>query len=1249
MEATNFLPTQSGTTNFSEGDPGFQAIDLGLLTGLNTDGTDRDGDTITFSNAVLLNESGETVINDSVLEGDIFQFDRTAFQFLNQGETRSFTLQTDVFDGTATRTITTTINLTGTEDAPVAGEPLELTFSDDDDVFDLTELVLGNVTDADAGDDALLTIVAIGGGNTSTPPDGAELDGGTLTFDPTAYQDLNAGEQQTVVIAVRVDDDFVTSPSNTTAIQLVEITIVGNDPDNAAPTVSGPVTGTFSEDDPGTSGQQVFDLLTGASDADDDALAVANLVVSYSGSGALDFMLGDGERFLSIAAQQAAFQSIPVNESETITLTYDVVDGRGGSVAQTASFTVTGLNDNPDAGGDLVFVVSESDAEFSIDGLGGQPGVAAASDVDEGDTLSFDGYNLLSGDDRGFFSSLDFIGVDPSAYSDLNEGETETVVIEIEVDDGNGGSDTRTATITIEGEGAPPNPPGNFTDGVTIFQFSAVEGGESLQAVLTDSVTTPEGGPVTLTTFVSPVFDGLTYDAGTRTFLFDPTDAAYDGLRAGERLSLLTVAEATDGNGGFTDVEIQLEIVGVNDDPTVAAPLTLDTQEDFSLDFLNLLDGAQDADEGDVLFISNISGIEGFEDAFQIDPLSGSLNVETIAFSLDFIAEGEVETFVINYDITDAYGGTVAQTATINVTGSNDGPTNESGFDITVQADIEGLVDNDDNLRREIDLFATIFDPENDDFSIVEFSVTSADDEAYSVDTETGLLTIDYNAFAATDFGEFSINYTVEDENGAQSFFFGSISVIELVDNDAPVSSGLLTADISPVNSDDPVDLFANITDENGDALVVERVIGLDESFFDFDTGEFLGGFFADGLAEGESFDLVFTVVVGDGAGGSVEQDVEITFTGQNDAPSATALNTSFTFTEDDGIVLIDLLNGIEDANGDALSVSISEGTIVGERYLRIDTSAFSSLTQGESDLTEYTVTVDDGNGGVENYVLDVTVDGVDDLPEIIREARFFDNDVEFYQFSGGQQNFVIRANELFDDGDDSGGFGIEGDRFTSVSVQDGPSVGVSISSDGEIVIDPSSFTDLLDTGERVDVVFAWQGVTEDGNEISGTFDYRVEGTSATTDLAQFTATTMTVVTGGPYVSRVEWFMPDFDEGPHSILSRLSSQILDLEDIDWDETVDFGDLQSGPVESDDALDFGSSEPGDAQSWSAPTFRLDRNVRFDRDFDDFDLDAGRVAEAEDQLSDAEHWRGVRLEPLAVFEPDLIVFEDADLLV
>ena len=115
---------------------------------------------------------------------------------------------------------------------------------------------------------------------------------------------------------------------------------------NHAPTVSGPVTGTATEDGPSST----LDALADASDLDPGAtLSVVNVPASLPAGVSFD-----GVDMFTLDPSDPAFQGLAEGAQTTVSVDYDVSDGTATTPAS-VSWTVTGVNDAPVLGGPAAF------------------------------------------------------------------------------------------------------------------------------------------------------------------------------------------------------------------------------------------------------------------------------------------------------------------------------------------------------------------------------------------------------------------------------------------------------------------------------------------------------------------------------------------------------------------------------------------------------------------------------------------------------------------------------------------------------------------------------------------------------------------------------------------------------------------------------------------------------------------------------------------------------------------------------
>lgn len=170
--------------------------------------------------------------------------------------------------------------------------------------------------------------------------------------------DTNAAVQALKTGQTLTETAQVLSFDNTAANVVITIngTMDGNEPTNTPPSIGGPVTAAAAED----SGVATVDLLTGASDLDGDPLQVVNLTGLVAG-------VTQSGNTLLVDTGNAAFQDLAAGAQRQIVVAYEVSDGKGGTAAQSATVTVTGINDPAVIGGTVIGTVSERLSKLDAD------------------------------------------------------------------------------------------------------------------------------------------------------------------------------------------------------------------------------------------------------------------------------------------------------------------------------------------------------------------------------------------------------------------------------------------------------------------------------------------------------------------------------------------------------------------------------------------------------------------------------------------------------------------------------------------------------------------------------------------------------------------------------------------------------------------------------------------------------------------------------------------------------------------
>ncbi len=413
VEAVDDAPTGAPTAVLANGteDVAYDVTAVDLLSGF----TDVDGDALTVASL--------SASNGSVADNNDGTYTITPSTNFNG----TMTLTYNVIDGNDGVLSGQTLGyvVDPVNDAPSAGPDSVVTNEDVPIRIPIASL-LANDTDPEG-----VNLTVITGLPTMTNGT-AVLDGSDVVFTPDS--DFNGVAGFTYTIADG------TGPGALAATGTVTVTV---NPINDAPTgtpTAGLADGT--EDEP----YHVYAtaLLSGFIDVDGDALAVENL--SASDGTVTDN--GDGAYTITPAA----------NFNGKMTLTYDVIDGKGGVLpGQMLNYAVAAVNDPAVIGGATAGSVTEDTILVA-------EGELNVSDVDLGEAF------FTAGTILGNYGSLDItadgawtytLANANSAVQSLATGESLFDVIAVTSLDGT----EQAITITIDGLDEPNNPNGQAVDG----------------------------------------------------------------------------------------------------------------------------------------------------------------------------------------------------------------------------------------------------------------------------------------------------------------------------------------------------------------------------------------------------------------------------------------------------------------------------------------------------------------------------------------------------------------------------------------------------------------------------------------------------------------------------------------------------------------------------------------------------------------------------------------------------------------
>jgi large repetitive protein len=686
-------------------------------------------------------------------------------------------------------------------------------------------------------------------------------------------------------------------------------------------------------------------------------------------------------------------------------ITVTASDGRGGTVTQTFSWTVT--NPVPGAVNDVATTTEDTPVGIAV----------LANDVDpDGDTLTVTAASagkgtvvILPNGTLQYTPNANFNGTDTILYTITDsEGGVSTASVTVTVtpandrpttvglpnqngDDGaavsipvaSAFSDVDGDTLRFTATGLPPglsmDPATGLITGTLPADASAngpyvvivtatdpsgasvttsfVFGVQNVPPVATnDTATTPEDVPVRVAVLANdsdPDGDRLTItsaSANNGTVVIN-SDGTLTFTPAPNFNGVATVSYTiSDGNGGIATATLTVTVGPVNDAPT-SLPIPNQVSVDNAFYSAGVAPFFADLD-GDTLTYS----ATGLPLGLSIDPNTG-----VVSGTIDRNAS-QVNGGVYNITVTanDGNGGTVSRSFTGTVTNPAPTATND-------------VATTDEDIAVAIPVLGNDTDPDGDPLTV---TTATALNGTVTIGAG-GVLTYTPNAnFNGTD----TITYVISDGNGGTSTAAVRVTVNPV--NDAPVAVN----DTATTNEDTPVTIgvLANDTDIDGDPLTVTAatspngtvVINPDGTITFTPSANF------NGLT-------TITYTISDGKGGTSTATVNVTVDAINDAPVA---NPSAATTPEDTPVNVAVLANDTDVDGDPLTVTAATApngvvTINGDGTVTYTPNANFNGTD------TITYTISDGKGGFSTSTVTVTVGAVNDAPTATPIAPQTNND----------------------------------------------------------------------------------------------------------------------------------------------------------------------------------------------------------------------------------------------------------------
>jgi large repetitive protein len=329
------------------------------------------------------------------------------------------------------------------------------------------------------------------------------------------------------------------------------------------------------------------------------------------------------------------------------------------------SFTITAVNDPPDAVDDAATVAEDSGAN-TISVLTNDTFAP-----DAGETLTVtavtqgaNGSVAITGGGTGvsYTPNANFFGSDSFTYT---------------ISDGNGGTDTATVNVTVTNVN--DNPTAN-DDSATVAEDS---GANAIDVLANDSIA-PDAGETLTVTSVTQGANGSVAITGGGTGVSYTPNANYFGPDS----FTYTVG---DGNGGSDSATVSITVTNVNDPPD-AVNDTATMAEDSGANTINVL--ANDTfvpDAGETLTIVSVT--QGANGSVAI---TGGGTTVSYTPNLNFFGSDS-----FTYTISDGNGGTDTATVNVTVTPVNDAPVANAGPDQT--ASCTGVVTLDGTATSDVD------------------------------------------------------------------------------------------------------------------------------------------------------------------------------------------------------------------------------------------------------------------------------------------------------------------------------------------------------------------------------------------------------------------------------------------------------------------------------------------------------------------------------------------------------------------
>jgi VCBS repeat-containing protein len=1022
----------------------------------------------------------------------------STFDSLNVGDSVEETFTVATVDGTPS---TVKITITGTNDAAVitggdiAGSATESTSAVEGTAGNAGTTASGklNLVDVDNGDRFTAESIAGTYGTLVINAAGAW----TYTIDNanTAVDALNIGDTLTDTMTVTSEDG--------TASQLITITIEGR---NDAPRLTGGFVRTgentyqFTVTDPDSTGlTYVLDGVRYSLDNGAATTATANstssveqkTIVANDPQGG-QLVVGN----LITGTTQADYMDVPSNDLNSMMFGFGGDDKMRGSSGQDYLYGGAG-NDVLWAGagkdvmeggtgvdtyivvGNLVGASAQKVLEVNqaVNALMGNPGnPIVLDDSHEGDVEPGDRIILQANEDVHFFGTVDLTHIsvegladgetyDAFSYSYLTltiaqlyqmgtltlVGDNPHTIVLVD-EDGNPIADQRAAFETwLEQPGqqlyfTDTGPNTSLTIGVPDPEADMGEDGSTMD---------PQG-----------ISDWLEYGDGTKAFNQEASGAANNLPPPNPNFAPRWLEEVADGSVADTE---ESGVVGAVEN--LGGTLSADDREGAALVY-----GVQGGTSA-----GGLSTLTGAYGTLTVNELTGEYTYVPNPAAVDSVADGD--TAQDSFVLTVSDGTNVSsQTYTITVTGANDAAAITGDLTATAAETNEALTLTGNLSVEDVDGADEFVAQEDVPGEYGVFSLSSAGNWIYVANAAYDELAVgesyeDEFVVEAADGTTQTVKVTITGTNDAPEITSAAQTGALTEDNATTTATGQVTAE----DVDNGAELsFSGDADGTYGEFEVDAQTG--EWTYTLDNSRAA----TQALAAGEEVTETFTVTVTDDEGATTTQDVVITITGTNDAPTAT-FSTPQNATEDGAVIEGQLTSTDADVLGKTAAYALVGDPVAGlviesDGSWSFDPSdaAYQYLAEGEELDIEvtYSVTDDQGESGTASFT--ITVTGTNDDPvATFTEAQSADEDGE-----------TIEGQLTASDAD------ILGETATFALVG-APIAGLTINEDGGWSFDPSdSAYQYLVEGQTLDIVVNYSVTDSQGAVGTASFTITLTGTN---------------------------------------------------------------------------------------------------------------------------------------------------------